>query len=237
MKSLIVGKCRETLSAADVAFILEATGNDANASVGLQALLCDEAERDHVLDDPALMHALLNQPGYLDISTQLFFYLVVRHSLRESSIDDRDVADYVASMLTAFASADRMLRPLPHKDFATEWSVDLLSAIADAREEDAFLLRTHLANYTLFMTGLFPERIAHRRERRAAPSVDYYESMGQMSFKDASQCRLAAEFELRRVFEILAEWFRNVRVALNNMSRQILFLAEGRGFSPLGDLA
>ena len=125
MKSLIVGKCRETLSAADVAFILEATGNDANASVGLQALLCDEAERDHVLDDPALMHALLNQPGYLDISTQLFFYLVVRHSLRESSIDDRDVADYVASMLTAFASADRMLRPLPHKDFATEWSDEL----------------------------------------------------------------------------------------------------------------
>ncbi len=224
MKSLVTGHCRDTLVASDVDFILAATCAEKSESEALQELLCDEQSRDLLLDDPALMAALMDRPAYVHISMQLFFYLVVRHSLRQASLDDLDVADYIASMMTSFAAGDRMLRPLPYKDFATEWAVDLLGAISEANEEEEFLVRTHLANYALFMTGVFPERIIHRRERCAAPGVAYYESMGQMSFQQASQCRLAREYELRRVFELLAAWFGRVRVALNDMCERILFI-------------
>lgn len=232
MKSLVTGHCRDTLVASDVDFILAATCAEKRESDALQELLCDAHSRDVLLDDPALMAAIMDRPEYVHISMQLFFYLVVRHSLRRASLDDRDVADYIASMMTSFAAGDRMLRPLPYKDFATEWAVDLLGAISEANEEEEFLIRTHLANYALFMTGVFPERIEHRRDRHAAPGLSYYESMGRMSFLQASQCRLAHEYELRRVFELIAAWFGRVRVAMNEMCKRILFVG-GPDATPL----
>lgn len=226
MKNLITGHCRDSLRASDIDFILAATQSDGADSVSLQGLLCDASSRDVVLDDPSLLRALKDNPECVQISAQLFFYLTVRHALCEERIDDRNVADYIASLLTAFGSEDRMLRPFPYKDFATEWAVDLLAAIGDANEEEEFLIRTHLANYTLFMTGLFPERLEHKRVRRAAPGLDYYESMGQMSFKHASESRLAGEHGLQDIFSFLAEWFRQIRLALNRMCERVLFLGS-----------
>ena len=45
-----------------------------------------------------------------------------------------------------------------------------------------------------------------------------------MSFKQASQSRLADVHGLQDVFGFLAEWFRIIRVALNHMCERHLFL-------------
>ncbi len=169
----------------------------------------------------------MDDPDCIPISRELYFYLLVRHCFKSHELDDRNVADYVAGILTLFSEKDRMLRPLPHRDFATEWVVDLLAAVAEANEKEAFMIRTHMANYALFMSGLFPGRIVHRRHRRGGPGLRYYEDMGRMGYQQAGDSRLAAEYGVEQVFKRLGHWFGNARIALNSMTERFLFLGGG----------
>ncbi|NIQ54284.1 MAG: hypothetical protein GWN71_21220, partial [Gammaproteobacteria bacterium] len=51
--------------------------------------------------------------------------------------------------------------------------VDILSDMDGATGRRAFLLRAHLGNFALWLSGLFPDRI-QARVRRGAPGLEYY---------------------------------------------------------------
>jgi hypothetical protein len=42
----------------------------------------------------------------------------------------------------------------------------------------------HIGNYSLFLTGVFPERIRARAEQRGFPDLRYYESLGRSQYRD-----------------------------------------------------
>ena len=87
----------------------------------------------------------------------------------------------------------------------------------------AFLVRQHLGNYALWMSGLFPDRIEMRRWRRGAPGIDYYDALGRRGFALAAEHRLAKEHGLSPLFERAAERFVMLRVALNRVSDTLFF--------------
>ena len=62
-------------------------------------LLADEESRDLILDDEALLHALLERGGCCRVSSHFYFYVLVRNVFRRADIGDRTVADYVAEVL------------------------------------------------------------------------------------------------------------------------------------------
>ena len=199
--------------------VLEPGKEDCTA---LQELLIDPETRDAILDDVCLVDAVQDRGELLTISSQLYFYLLVRHCLRHQDIGDRDVADYVAELLSQFASADRMIRPLPNDDFASAYIADLIAALEEHDAEGRFHIHSHIANYALFLTGIFPEHIDHRSRRRGAPGIGYYEAIGQANYEVVSGLHLAGEYELRDLFERLAEWFRQIRLALNDLGNRFL---------------
>ncbi|MEW5915642.1 MAG: hypothetical protein AB1762_04520, partial [Gemmatimonadota bacterium] len=140
---------------------------------------------DSLLDDPRLLGALLTTPQGAHASLPLFAYVVVRHALRDAGADDRVIADYVTSILLHFGMRDRALRIADSDDEIYRTMSDLLTD-AGANDEvrgtgatRAFLVRTHLGNYALWLSGLFPDHVEHRRWRRGGPDLDYFEDMGR----------------------------------------------------------
>src|SRR5215212_1097331 len=57
---------------------------------------------DPLLDSPDLLERLLTVRTMLVPSEALFFYVAMRHALKDAGIDDRELADYLAAMVLDF---------------------------------------------------------------------------------------------------------------------------------------
>lgn len=212
--------CRASLNASDVAFILAALLPGSENPEALERLLADDSTRDDVLDHPLLFRALLENRDHIPISTQLYFYVVCRHVLRENGINDRDVADYVASLLANNVRSERLFdRDSNRSQRAAPFYVqEMVEAISRAAPYERFLLTTSVANRSLFFSGLFPNHLNERTRRRGAPDLEFYDNIGAAHYRVASTHVLAQEFELADVFEVLGHCFSEARHALNHFS-------------------
>jgi hypothetical protein len=218
MMKMIRPNCRIQFSAEDIDFILSVLGQKIGTADCLVKLLADEDSRDLILDDEALLHALLERRGCLRVSTQLYFYILVRQVFRRSDIQDRVVADYVAELLTEFSRAERLGCQVPGQTAPLDYSTDLLAALQTANDHTSFWIRVHIGNHALFLAGVFPERIRFRAETRGAPALKYYEALGRAQYRAASDHRLAHHYDLAEIFSTLADRFETTRLALNDIA-------------------
>ncbi|MFN2565214.1 MAG: hypothetical protein ABR499_09430 [Gemmatimonadaceae bacterium] len=190
----------------------------------LEARLADEGI-DALLDDPRLPAALLEQRRGSLASLPLFMYVVVRHSLRRVGEEDRLLADYVTSVLLHFALRGRAERVAESDDEVYTTLFELYEEVNDPDARRSFLVRTHLGNYALWLSGLFPDRIEHVRWRRGGPDLQYYEELGRRGFQLAADHRLAEQHGLATLYATAAERFGLLRIALNGVSDALLFPA------------
>ena len=86
------------------------------------------------------------------------------------------------------------------------------------------MIRVQVGNYSLFMSGIFPQHIAHRSTHHAAPPISFYEEVGSQNYRRASDHRLARRGGLAQTYRTIAERFSEVRVGLNQMSDRLLCL-------------
>ena len=220
--------CRLQFTAEDVAFILSVLGTNAGSSAeALVQLLADEASRDLILDDETLFRAVLERQHCLRISPQLYFYVLVRQVFRQSGILGRDVADYVAEMLAEFSQVERTRFRPPGQPASGNCFFEMLAALQSADDTTRFLIRAHIGNYSLFLSGVFPERIRFQEERRGAPGLRYYEGLGRASYRVASGHRLARKYDVDGIFNTLAERFEETRCALNDLADRLVSLGDG----------
>lgn len=220
---MILANTRHQLTRQDaqLALHLVASAPDGDREEAEQRLRDDGI--DGLVDDPRLLAALVTAPLAARASLPLFAYVVVRHALRSVGEDDRLLADYVAAIFLHFARQGNAQRV----GEADDETYDTLAALArdldspDARR--AFLVRAHLGNYALWLSGLFPDYIETRRWRRGGPALGYYEQMGSQGFRLAADHRLAAQHGLAPLYERAAERFAVLRLALNRVSDRLLF--------------
>jgi hypothetical protein len=178
---------------------------------------------DGLLDDPALLPALIETPRGGRASLGLFAYVLVRHALLQIGERDRVLADYAASVLLHFGLRDRARRVGTSDDETYDTLAGLLADAERSEPRRAFLVRAHLGNYALWISGMFPDHIAHRQHRRGAPPLSYFEEMGQRGFRLAAEHRLANDHGLALLFALAAERFPVLRIALNRISDSLLF--------------
>jgi hypothetical protein len=136
---------------------------------------------------------------------------------------DPVVADYVAAVLIHFGLRDRATRIADTDDQQYDTLAELTGDISDADARRGFLVCAHLGNYALWLSGLFPDYIEHRRWRRGGPNLDYFDELGSRGFRLAADHRLADEQGLASVFAVVAERFVTLRMALNQVSDRLLF--------------
>jgi len=227
---LIQANCRARFTAQDVEFVLSVLGRKLGAAECLVRLLADAESRDLILDDEELFKALLERAGCLSVSTHFYFYVLVRHVFRQAGIADREVADYVAALLAEFAREDPASRTVAGQAKPLEYLFEMLIAL-DAAVDDRtrFCIRAHIGNWSLFLAGVFPDRIRVRAELRGFPDLKYYEGLGRAQYQVASDDRMAKRYEVGAILGTLAERFRAARLALNDISERLFSLGEGTG--------
>jgi hypothetical protein len=220
---MLNGNVRGSLTRDDaqLALRLVARGSD-DALRAAEALLRDGGI-DALLDDERLAPAIVESRAGAHASLPLFFCVVVRQALAAVDEHDHGLADYVADVCIQFADGGRSERIAGHDDQTYGTLASLVAEVDTADASRAFLVRQHLGNYALWLSGLFPDRIEMHRWRRGAPGIDYYDALGQRGFALAAEHRLAKEHGLRGVFEQAAERFVKLRVALNRVSDTLLF--------------
>ncbi|HLP43483.1 MAG TPA: hypothetical protein VK465_18410 [Fibrobacteria bacterium] len=222
---VIRANCRYQFTPADYDFIAGVLPSSAGADPRRLFRLFDEPETfDRVLDDPRLYRAVLDLQGCLPVSMQFYFYVLVRHALLKEGIRDPDVADYVAELLAEFASGQRWRQPHPTEARAMDYLHEMLAVLERIEGEKRFEMQAHIGNYALFLAGVFPTYLVRRMERRGAPGFRFYEELGSAHYRMAGGHDLAKRMDLEDVFLTLGETFRLTRLALNNLSENMVFL-------------
>jgi hypothetical protein len=177
---------------------------------------------DTLLDDVRLVRQLLHRDGISTAPAPLVFYLLVRHALLARAVHDRRLADYTAAVLLEFGKQGRAYSPGGDAG-RYHYLVDILAELERARGEREFELRVHLGNFALWLAGVFPDHIADRVQRRGAPPLSYYDSMGAAGFRGAAAMPLALRHGVGELFLRAADEFASVRSALNSLSDALFF--------------
>jgi len=224
--SMIQANCRARFTAADFDFVVRTLARSQSESVSLVDLLADSETRDSVLDSPRLIQAILCNDAQLRISSQFYFYVLARYVLRDAGIRDRKLCDYVGSLLENFSRAHALQGPQADDESPRQYLSDMLIALSRATQDEAFLLRAHVGNYSLFISGIFHEN-TQRRSLRGAPDIGFYENIGRRNYHLLSSHATARRCELDDVYAELADRFRDVRLALNQLADRLLNLDEG----------
>ena len=161
------------------------------------------------------------------------------HPLRKLFVDlaakelpaDREVAAYVANLLIDFVHVDHLYRirncrgkRLQEVGEMLVESNPLLGARSFERERE---VRKHIGDYTLFLTGMFPEYVATlpRRGLRLDSIIDYVKA-GKESYRIVAAFD---QFEYRHVaplFRRLAEHFEYCVHGLNRVKSDLEVLRE-----------
>lgn len=196
-------------------------GGDRGREEHWEAVLAERGI-DSLLDDPRTLDAILDQPGVSFVPAPLAIYVLLRRTLLESGVKSRLLGDYVAALVLQFGRERRPFRIAEYDDKEYYYLVDIVQDLDGATGQRAFLLRAHLGNYALWLSGLFPGHIEARVHRKGGPGLDYYQEMGRTGYLLAAEDPHARQGEMDRLFLDAAHTFGPVRRALNRFSDQHL---------------
>jgi hypothetical protein len=154
------------------------------------------------------------------VELRSFFDRAVRASFHDLALQDEPAAGYLADLLSRFARTEHLYPPgvaLPR----LETVVDMLQEIQAVWQEEAawfrpeheVTVRRHIGDYTLFMTGVFRERV----ERVA--STGYFISQGKRAYHFVSEHARARSGAGTPPYRRLAERFECYAGALDYARR------------------
>jgi hypothetical protein len=126
-----------------------------------------------------------------------FFHQAVRNSYEgKLGLRDPDVTSYVARVLCEFSEADKLFsvrdaagRPVEELD-AMIFAADPVHGDAPSFDAER-AVRKHIGDYALFVAGMYPEAMDHKRgRRRQRPSLGELICAGKESYYIVSQFNL-----------------------------------------------
>ncbi|MBI2192575.1 MAG: hypothetical protein HYU36_11385 [Planctomycetes bacterium] len=138
-------------------------------------------------------------------------------------LGDRQLVSYLANMISAFSRSPRMFQVADGDEQLHYYLVDLVQHCQESDPVRRFWIYCHIGNYTLFLTGLFPEFIEHRYKVLGRPvDENYYIDFGKTYYGLASDHPLSRRSELDTVFTQLSSGFEIVKLFLNYMAQRYL---------------
>ena len=153
--------------------------------------------------------------------------LVWRHFFEDVRLEEPQVATYVTALLADFARTENLYRIRNVQGKRLEdvgemliESNPLLEAASFDRERE---VRKHVGDYTLFMTGLFPESVAkarRARQLRLDAFVDFMRA-GKESYAIVSSFNQFEYKEEAPLFRRLSENFELCVVGLNLVKQDL----------------
>jgi hypothetical protein len=153
--------------------------------------------------------------------------LVWRHFFEDVRLEEPQVATYVAAVLADFARTENLYRIRNAQGKRLEDVGEMLVESNPALEAASFdrerEVRKHVGDYTLFMTGLFPENVARIQQRRR-PHLEAFVDFVQAGKESYAVVSSFNQFEYReeaRLFRRLSENFELCVVGLNLVKQEL----------------
>ena len=156
-----------------------------------------------------------------------FEALVEKHYSEEAGLRDHEISQYVANLLADFCAAEEMFKI---RDESGRTLTDVGEMLLEAdpvygpapsfdRERQ---VRKHIGDYTLFMTGMFPESINHHRLRRQRLEnlVDFIRA-GKESYYIVSKFEYFEYAKVAPLFSRLAREFERCVYGLNIVKNEL----------------
>jgi hypothetical protein len=157
----------------------------------------------------------------------LFQHLVRGNFRRGAQLDDAEVADYVSAMLMDFVHAENLYRIRNARGRQLKDVADMLvesNPLLDAPSFDRErAVRKHVGDFTLFLTGLFPESVGalpRLRPLSVDTFVDYVKA-GKESYHVVSKFDMFEYREEAPLFGRLAYHFEQCVHGLNLVKRDL----------------
>jgi hypothetical protein len=168
------------------------------------------------------------------VELRRFFDRAVRATFADLALRDDPTAPYLADLLTRFARTEH-LHPRGVAVPRLESVVDMLLEIGSAWREDLpswqpereVYVRRHIGDYTLFMTGVFRERVEQ------VASTGFYITEGKRAYRFVSEHERARR-DGGPVFRRLADRFEHYAGALDYARRVHFADAPHHPFFRLG---
>jgi hypothetical protein len=223
---MIVPHIRGSFDRADASFIIWLLSRGAEPAREREEARLREAGFDAILDDPRTLNALLAGRQFSTARPELVFYVLIRHALLEDGINDRGLADYLSALVLAFGRDGRAYH-IAEDTTEYRYLVDIMAAGQQSSGRRAFMLRAHLGEFALWLSGLFPDHIAARMQRKAAPPLSYYEELGSTGYRLAARYDEAEQHGIAELYRNCSDFFPALRIALNRVADRHLFPATG----------
>ena len=159
-------------------------------------------------------------------SLRRFFHRTVRQSFGDLDLHDEAAANYLADLLARFARVEN-LYPVSLSGRQLDSVAEVLLEVQRAWELESphfnpvqeLELRRHIGDYTLFMTGLFRERV------EGMSVTGYYIREGKRAYRFVSEHDRAGAGPHPGLFRALADRFEGYAGALTYM-RKVYFRPE-----------
>jgi hypothetical protein len=149
-----------------------------------------------------------------------FFERAIRASFRDLALQDEPAASYLADLLTRFVRTENVYPrgvALPRLETVVDMLLDIQAAWQEDspyfRPEHEVTVRRHIGDYTMFMIGVFRERV----ERMA--STGYYISQGKCAYRFVSEHARVGAGAAAPPYRRLAERFESYAGALDYARR------------------
>jgi hypothetical protein len=223
---MILPTIRNSFDRSDAGFLIWLLSRGVESAREREEARLHECGLDVILDDPRTLNALLAGREFSTARPELVFYVLIRHALLEDGINDRALTDYLAALVLKFGRGGRAWHIA---DDTTEYRylVDIVAAADSSTGRRAFMLRAHLGEFALWLSGLFPDHISAREQRRAAPPLSYYEQLGSTGYRLAARYDEAEEHGIAELYRNCADFFPALRVALNRVADRHMFPVKG----------
>jgi hypothetical protein len=171
--NLVPTPCRARLQPRDFEFISATLAGSAEERGFLVSLFEEPAALDAILENDRLFRAVMELPMPLSISPELYFFVLVRRSLKEAGIDDLEIADYVAATLADQSGGALGSHPsgrAPDADFT--YHVDIIERMNEASPSERFFSRCNAATVSSSSPGSFPDSSNDVPSAAAPPGLD-----------------------------------------------------------------
>ncbi len=153
-----------------------------------------------------------------------FFDQAIRASFRDLALRDDPAADYLGDLLTRFARTETLYPPgrsVPRLETVVDMLLDAQAVWqADSpsfEPEQELVIRRHIGDYTLFMMGVFRERV----ERLS--SAGHYIARGKQAYRFVAEHARARGAAPPPPYRRLAERFEYYAGALDYARRVHFF--------------
>ncbi len=163
-----------------------------------------------------------------DRSLRRFFSeLLWRHFFADLRLEEPRIAKYVSSVLSDFARTDNLFRIRDAQGHRLEDVGEMLIASNPLLEASSLererAVRKHVGDYTLFMTGLFPESVARARRAkslRLEAFVDFVRA-GKESYAIVSSFNQSEYRNEAPLFRRLSDEFERCVFGLNLVKQDL----------------